>query len=524
MIELLFNEPMDRASFNPSGLFSIGAPKPIVTRAGEEVPGRFIFAADGRSAIFLPDSPLDPGIEYEVRFAGATDAGALLCTAANVILRAFQPYRLSRLDDESRADLWPIRDVLEKCAATQCSYGVSDVALIARTLFLANGRRSLAQAFRDENKLPRVVAIDVSDPRRPKLIGWHKATTNPRSLASLPGFEVALEQGEVERHEDLLLVGGAGVGVEADGKLEIYDVSRCTSPPPAEPPCPGGVCPAPPPRNCFEEGLDPFLGYRVLSTATDGVAKPGVPPEPGAPLQIAARRIPAPPPQPGGSQEPEQLVAYVVVAPLGLEAIDIGKAIAEGPDPPSNCPNPPLSLLPCRGPDGLVRGSYQDVALLKDLVLGLHVASQSVQTEEGGIKTTTNSELHVLDSSLQRVQQFDGVVSLKPEVRRITAIGDLVFDVDGDGRVGDAEDEDRDTRLFEVDVDSDGRTGEYEGNDDVLNEPNDSSCADETLIEEVKKEDELFDSPWFRAVISTTRIRHSPSGCRCEMWSPRRAE
>ena len=147
----------------------------------------------------------------------------------------------------------------------------------------------------------RLLAVDISDPFHPQLIGFDATTTNPRALATIEGASFVCQQpGGAVFNGNLLIVAGGGRVPAGDlsGELAVYDVTRCTQTIHV--------------GNCLAGAQK---GFKLLSTAEEATPLPGVPPESGVPLQVAALH------QKGTGPNSDVAVAYVVVAGVGLEAM-----------------------------------------------------------------------------------------------------------------------------------------------------------------------------------------------------------
>jgi len=133
---------------------------------------------------------------------------------------------------------------------------------------------------------------------------------------------------------DILLVagGGAVVGGQLSAKLEVYDVTACTK----------HVAVA----NCLDGTLK---GHKLLSTPTGFHRSRACHQRTVVPLQVAALA------SRDSTGVATEAVAYVVVSPVGLEAVDIRKAF-----------NFPITANTSLGPDGTVLGDFLDVAVVKE--------------------------------------------------------------------------------------------------------------------------------------------------------------
>ena len=402
-VELTFSELMDPASVC-DGLT-------ITDSSGQPVPGHVFGCPPSANAppmlkaIFFPATPFEMGEKYKVVFSGAKDLAGNSLAAEPFIFTPFDPRSLSLL----RENL-DLRDSLEKCASGSCSTSTTDQAFIGRTLFIANGVRTAEERY-TLNPPRRLLAVDVSDPATPKLIGWNETTTNPRALAAIQGLNLGVFQG------DLLLVAGGGrvEGGELAGKLEVFDVRACTVRPVTTP-------------NCLDPSLTPLKGAKFLSTIAGGTPRPGVPVESGVPLQMTIlhdRRL---------APAEDTLIAYINVIPIGIEAVDIKDAF-----------NAPFTGSTDFAPDKVEYGDFTDVAVLRNRVVA--IGPTLVGGEPG---------LRVFSAELNQTgvlpPPVPGGLVRFPGLARLGTVESVVIDVDGDGNLGTGEDEDDDpgTALQEV--------------------------------------------------------------------------
>ncbi|HXH06727.1 MAG TPA: PKD domain-containing protein, partial [Vicinamibacterales bacterium] len=392
-VEIRFSEPMDAESVE-SGFT-------VEDSDGNVVPGTVELLEGGRLAVFRPTAPFRLGEQYSVFIFGATDLAGNFLEGQQLTFTPFSPRSLSNLGSDTR-----LRAALEKCTASGvCSTSVIDEIHIGDTLFMANGLRLADQNYTDAAEPKRLVVASVTDPLRPTLIGFHRTGTNPRTLAAVPHLAFTLPN-DFSFAGDMLLVAGGGrvPGGELPAKLELYDVTACRARPPTL-------------ANCLDPNSAP-LRHRFLSTVAGVPPLPGVPPESGIPLQMAVLREL----QPDGRTS--ALIAYTLVTPIGIEAVDILKAF-----------NLPQDQTPSVGPDGLVRGNFLDLTVLKNRLLAL-------ERHEASGSTT----LAMFGADLSRMPQ----VTLPGPAARITAVENLVFDIDGDGNLGTAENDDGDgTRAID---------------------------------------------------------------------------
>jgi PKD repeat protein len=402
-VELTFSELMDPASVC-DGLT-------ITDSAGQPVPGHVFGcpppanAPPVLKAVFFPATPFEMGEKYTVVFNGAKDIAGNPLAAEPFIFTPFDPKSLSLLRESL-----DLRDALEKCAGGSCSTSTTDQALIGRTLFIANGVRTAEERY-TLNPPRRLLAVDVSDPSVPKLIGWHETTTNPRTLAAIQGLNSSVFQG------DLVLVAGGGrvEGGELAGKLEVFDVRACTVRPVTT-------------TNCLDASLSPVKGGKFLSTPSGGTPRAGVPVEAGVPLQmtILHDRRPAP--------ADDTLIAYINVVPIGIEAVDIRNAF-----------NAPFTPSTDFAPDKVEYGDFLDVAVLRNRVVAI---GPTLVGGEPGLRVFS-AELN--ETAFLPPPVPAGLVRF-PGLARLATAESVVIDVDGDGNLGSGEDADDDpaTALQEV--------------------------------------------------------------------------
>lgn len=402
-VELTFSEAMDAASICASLKVSDGN--------GAEVPGQVLGCPATATttavvqAVFLPNVPFKLGEQYTITLTGATDLARNPIASPPFVFTPFEPRSLSLLQEDI-----DLQRSLNKCAGGACSTSATDQVLLGNVLFIANGTRNADEQYAVDPPR-RLLAVDVSDPVTPKLIGWHATATNPRALAAIDNANVAGFQG------DLVLVAGGGrvAGGELAGKLELYDVSACTQPTPVLP-------------NCLAESLNPFKGAKFLSTPSGGIPRPGVPFEAGVPLQIDVlheRRLP--PAQ-------DTLVAYIGVVPIGVEAVDINHAF-----------NAPFDASTNFAPDAVQYGDFTDIAVVRNRVLA--VGANAVSGAAGiRVFSAQLADAGAIPPPLPAgLARFQGAA-------RIGTAQNVIFDVDGDGNLGLAEDQDNDatTALQEI--------------------------------------------------------------------------
>ena len=259
-----------------------------------------------------------------------TDHAGNLMEGEPLTFTPFDPQSLVRLQQ-----IPALQQALEKCTSAGCSGGVFDIATIGNTMFVANGLRTTDEHYRDPANPKPLLAVDVTDPVHPVLIGVDTTATNPRALAVVENAAFLASSGAAFAGNLLLVASGGSVANQGllASELAVYDVSACTRRPLFVPNCLAGT----------------LKGFKALSTADNSPPLPGVPPDTGIPLQVAALH------QKGDTPNSDVVLAYVAVAGIGLEAVDVTTAFN-------------LSTTN-RAPDGLMRGDYFDVAVLKNRVL-----------------------------------------------------------------------------------------------------------------------------------------------------------
>jgi len=398
-IKIRFSEPMDESSVQES--FQ------ITDSLGSELKGTLTLLENDTLAVFRPELPFRLGERYLVLLSGAKDLAGNELVAPPIVFTPLDPAasenNLSMLgklpqicqSEENKNDpRCLIFSALRKCSAQGCTTSTRDADFLGTVLFLANGLSTLDQEYENPSDPRRLLAVDTSDPSEPRLIGWNATATNPLAVAAVEDASFASFVGNL-----LLVAGGGRVrGGELNGKLEIYDASACKS-------GPGGI------TNCLDDSLAPLRGVKFLSTASGIPPRPGVPPEWGIPLQIATlhQKNPA---------ADDILRAFVVVAAVGIEGIDVTKSFNVPLDPGSNV-----------APDALVRGDFLDVAVLKNRVLAVEHDPASA-----------SFSLALFTAELGRFKQ----VKLPASAARVAGLENLLVDIDDDGLVGAAEDNDDD--------------------------------------------------------------------------------
>jgi pimeloyl-ACP methyl ester carboxylesterase len=385
--EMTFSEPMNAASVRNGLLLTDGE--------GVAVPGTIEFFDGFRRMVFRPAVPFHPGELYTVSLFGATDLAGNVFAGDPVTFMPFNPESLSQFQS-----IPELNDILSVCrSATTCDAAAVDVAFIGDTLFIANGLRNANERYESTASNPsRLIAVDISDPRNPQLIGFHSTQTNPRALAVVRDAQFPLTNRLFSG--DLLLVAGGGrvAGGELASKLEIYEVTACTTRPLSATL-----------SNCLEAA---DRGWRLLSTPAGTIPADGVPPASGVAQQLAALHSRAL--APAG----DTVIAYVLTVPLGVMAVDIPQAFGSIADADGD-----------RGPHAFFSGDFIDVGVLKNRVVTLEPPGP------GGI-----SSLHVFSPELLPLQE----VVLGDPATRLELVPNIVVDIDADGNLGVREDEDED--------------------------------------------------------------------------------
>ncbi len=364
---------------------------------------------------FHPTTPFLLGEHYSIVLFGLADKSGNLIDTQPLSFTPFDPRSLALLSGDA-----DIRAAMTKCSP--CSTAAADVAFIGHTLFIANGLRSAQEQYSpDPANTKRLLAVDVSDPFHPHMIGFDATTTNPRALATIENASFVSQPGGAVFNGNLLLVAGGGRVPAGDlsGELAVYDVTRCTQTIHV--------------GNCLAGALK---GFKLLSTAEEATPLVGVPPESGVPLQVAALH------QKGAAPNSDVALAYIVVAGIGLEAVDVTTTF--------NLATPNAS----RAPDALQRGDYLDVGVLKNKVVA---TGRDDGTNEFRLSMFTGQLGHLIDIPPPPPPGLSALAG----AARVGAAEDMVFDVDGDGRLGPAEDADNDPttalqELFDVAVVSSG--------------------------------------------------------------------
>ena len=124
-------------------------------------------------------------------------------------------------------------------------------------------------------------------------------------------------------------------------------------------------------------------------------------------------------------------VVYVVVAGIGLLAVDVAKA--------ANMPNP---LFTDPAPTGLRRGRFTDVAVLKNLVLATESKGKAHEPRQQLLTILTGKLTDFLKPLDGEMQPLEPV--LFGNVLAVAAAPNVAYDMDGDGNLGAAENVDAD--------------------------------------------------------------------------------
>jgi PKD repeat protein len=384
---------------------------------GHQVAGAIDIDQFSSTVTFRPSLPFLLGERYSVLLYGIKDQAGNVLDSQPITFTPFTPQSLDLLKSAT-----PIQNALSKCTdVSTCTTAVSDVATIGHTLFVANGLTSTTQSYMPGASA--LLAIDVTDPRNPTIIGSASGidVPNPRALAVVEHASFIAQPAGVAFGGDLLLVESGGrvpVAGLLPTEINVYDVTACS------------VRPAT--GNCLANA---HKGFKALSTVENAPPLAGVPPDPGEPLQIAVLH------QTGTPGSSDKVVAYAAVAGIGLEAVDVTTTFNA------------TTALPTRAPDGLYRGDYTDLAVLKNEVLA--VGRNAAGTP---LLSLFSGQLgHLIDMPPPAPL---GLTALNGAAR-VAAASDVVFDVDGDGNVGTAEDQDNDStrgadELFDLALVSSG--------------------------------------------------------------------
>jgi hypothetical protein len=384
----------------------------VLDRGGQAVAGTIELDVASTIVTFRPFTPFLYGVKYSVQLYGVTDHAGNLMEGEPLTFTPFDPQSLVRLQQ-----IPALQQALDKCTSAGCSGGVFDIATIGNTMFVANGLRTTDEHYRDPANPKPLLAVDVTDPVHPVLIGVDTTATNPRALAVVENAAFLASSGAAFAGNLLLVASGGSVANQGllASELAVYDVSACTRRPLFVPNCLAGT----------------LKGFKALSTADNSPPLPGVPPDTGIPLQVAALH------QKGDTPNSDVVLAYVAVAGIGLEAVDVTTAFN-------------LSTTN-RAPDGLMRGDYFDVAVLKNRVLA---TGQNAASNEFRL-TMFNGQLgHLIDlppPPPPGLAGFNGAA-------RLGVAESVAFDVDGDGHIGTAAAHDNNpaVELFDLAVVSSG--------------------------------------------------------------------
>ena len=249
---LSINNPTDQAVTKLEVQFSKALDRTSVANfivkdsSGAEVAGSFEFLDHASRIVFQPLSPFRQGERSTLVVAGVKDQAGHAVDSQPLTFTPYGPRSISALRQTPE-----LRVALEKCGPGGCTTSALDVAVIGGTLFVANGVRTADDRYSDPAGPKRLLAIDITDPFHPSLIGWAATATNPRALATVKGASLSTTGGGFAG--DLLLVAGGGrvAGGELNSKLEIWDATACDRRP---------VLPT---TNCLDGALK---GFRLLST------------------------------------------------------------------------------------------------------------------------------------------------------------------------------------------------------------------------------------------------------------------
>ncbi len=398
-IEVRFSEPMDGDSLQAHFV--------VEDADAATLTGRVELFDGGRLAIFEPDFPFRLGQQYLVELAGSTDrAGNPLAIGEPITFTPFDP--LERDPDPLGQDPALGPALAKRNESGALNWSTRDTATLGDMLFLANGLATQRENYEASGEPQRLLAVDVRNPFAPLRAGFGATGTNPRVLATVGNASLTTGAGAAFQGDLLLVAGGGRVpGGDLMTRFEIYDVRACTQHQEVE--------------NCLAGALH---GFKLLSSIPGVPPLPGVPPETGVPQQIAVLH------QRGAGAGTDTLLAYVVVSGVGLAAIDVADAF----DLPAGDDQ--------RGPDGLVRSvrrnddgelrvetDFLDVAVLKNLVVSVALKA-----------ATGEFSLDLFSAQLTNRRS----VYLPGPAARVGVLENFLVDLDQDGRVGTAEDEDQD--------------------------------------------------------------------------------
>ncbi len=217
------------------------------------------------------------------------------------------------------------------------------------------------------------------------------------------------EQLQISVGRDLLALLGTTEPLTGGMELlEIYDVTPCT-----KPDLPG----MPQGDNCLNPATM-TLSRKVLNDPKNALSLPrfypnvsNVPKEIGVPVSLAVANVPV----------DGVAAVYIVNTGIGLQAVDVGLA--------PNMPNP-LNTRFNLAPTGLVRGQFNDVAVLNGLVL----ATKKEDKEN-------HPQLRIYDNRLEPVVKEGGTTPFLMDFNAVSSVaaGRFVYDMDEDGNLGEAE-------------------------------------------------------------------------------------
>jgi hypothetical protein len=369
---------------------------------GNRVQGAVEILYNNTVAVFRPTVAFGLGQEYRIDLSGMEDFATNDLAAEPITFRRAAPQVLANLAGDQA-----LFDALARCRnageLSSCYLGPQDAVAVGKTVFLANGVQDNREVYLDNVTQRRLAVLDASDPTAPRLIGWYRTVTKPKSLAVVPdaAFNYIDHNGAAARFEgDLLVVIGGGKGGQDSARLELYDVTACFQRAAGE--------------NCLDESLAPFLGAKFLSTGMQDVQRIGVPAEPGSAAEIALLhdRVMAQ----DGDERDDTLMAYVVVVPVGIAAVDITAAVNHAHTNTSRY-----------AIDGLMRGDFFDVAVIDNLVVAPEMPGSGI------------SKLRVFGASLLQAEEIP-----IPRGFRLAGLEGFVVDLDSDGNLGAGEDGDND--------------------------------------------------------------------------------
>ena len=374
--------------------------------SGDEAAGVVELSESNTVATFRPDIPFKLGTQYRISVLGMMDTSFRSIDAEDILFTPMDPRTADPL--VRLGGVASIGPMLTKCTSGACNTSVRDTASFGNLLFLANG---LVNATDRYSFVPeqRLLAVDVKQPSEPLLIGSTGRPSNPRVLAAVRNASFTTERA-LQFNGDLLLVASGGRildNVELPTRVEIYSVERCTRGPQ------GTNCLADVDTAVLGDGLPARRGERLLSTPAGEAPKPGVPIEAGEPQQMTVLH------QRGREGAFEDVVsAYVVVSGMGLAAIDVTRSF-----------NLFSEAEPNRGPNGVQRGEFLDVAAIRNRVFAIEMNSAAA-----------TMSLAAFSPQLTDKQ----TIALPGAAARLSALESFIVDVDGDGNLGTAEETDGD--------------------------------------------------------------------------------